>query len=37
VMALCHVLSAQLIQRAGKAGRQRLARIEDLHAQLKEL
>jgi DNA-binding MurR/RpiR family transcriptional regulator len=37
VMALCHVLSAQLIARAGKAGRQRLARIEDLHAQLKEL
>jgi len=37
VMALCHVLSAQLIQRAGRAGRQRLARIEDLHAQLKEL
>lgn len=37
VMALCHVLSAQLIARAGKKGRQRLARIEDLHAQLKEL
>jgi DNA-binding MurR/RpiR family transcriptional regulator len=37
VIALCHVLSAQLIERAGKAGRQRLARIEDLHAQLKEL
>jgi DNA-binding MurR/RpiR family transcriptional regulator len=37
VMALCHVLSAQLIARAGRKGRQRLARIEDLHAQLGEL
>ena len=37
VMALCHVLSAQLITHAGRRGRQRLAKIEDLHAQLGEL
>jgi DNA-binding MurR/RpiR family transcriptional regulator len=36
VLALCHVLSAQLIVHAGIKGRQRLARIEDLHAQLEE-
>jgi hypothetical protein len=35
-MALCHVLSAQLIEKSGAAGRQRLAAIEELHAGLKE-
>lgn len=37
VMALCHVLSAQLIEKIGTAGRQRLVKIEELHAALKEL
>ncbi len=37
VMVLCHVLSSQLIEKVGPAGRQRLAKIEELHAELKEL
>ena len=37
VMALCHVLASQLIDKTGQAGRQRLVKIEELHAQLNEL
>jgi DNA-binding MurR/RpiR family transcriptional regulator len=37
VMALCHVLASQVIDKAGQAGRQRLIRIEELHTELKEL
>jgi len=37
VIALCHVLSAQVIDKVGTAGRQRLVKIEELHAALKEL
>ncbi|SFH93075.1 transcriptional regulator, RpiR family [Collimonas sp. OK307] len=37
VMALCHVLSAQVIEKVGNAGRQRLVKIEELHAALREL
>ncbi|GJI95084.1 hypothetical protein RugamoR57_18020 [Duganella caerulea] len=37
VMALCHVLASQVIDKAGVAGRQRLIRIEELHTELKEL
>lgn len=37
VMALCHVLSAQVIEKVGTAGRQRLIKIEELHTALKEL
>ncbi len=37
VMALCHVLSAQVIEKVGTSGRQRLVKIEELHAALREL
>jgi DNA-binding MurR/RpiR family transcriptional regulator len=36
VMALCHVLSAQLIALSGAEGRKHLARIEELHDDLRE-
>lgn len=36
VMTVCHVLSEKLIRLVGLQGRERLARIEELHMQLKE-
>ena len=37
VMALCHVLSAKLIESTGSSGRKHLARIEELHEVLSEM